>query len=88
MTTGSENTFVFKGYTLNYFHHAYNKTWQNERAVEIPIIWGILTGYQGKRILEVGNVLSHYIPVEHDIVDKYEMAPGVINQDVVDYQAV
>jgi cyclopropane fatty-acyl-phospholipid synthase-like methyltransferase len=35
-------------------------------------------------ILEVGNVLSHYFAVTHDIVDKYEKAAGVINQDVVD----
>jgi cyclopropane fatty-acyl-phospholipid synthase-like methyltransferase len=32
--------------------------------------------------LEVGNVLSHYYPVHHDIVDKYEKAPGVTNVDI------
>ena len=34
--------------------------------------------YKGKNILEVGNVLSH-----HDMLDKYEMAKGVTNADVV-----
>ncbi|CEA14315.1 hypothetical protein [Methanobacterium formicicum] len=35
-----------------------------------------------KRILEVGNVISHYFPVNHDIVDKYEKNKGVINCDI------
>ncbi len=39
---------------------------------------------RGKRVLEVGNVLSHYAPVTHDVVDKYERAPGVRNVDVLD----
>jgi SAM-dependent methyltransferase len=35
------------------------------------------------RVLEVGNVLSQYTRVSHEVVDKYERAPGVINEDVV-----
>ena len=35
-------------------------------------------------MLEVGNVLGHYVPVEHLVVDKYEQAPGVLNDDVAD----
>lgn len=85
MTAVEENSFFFRGYKLNYFHHKYNNTWANERAVEIPIIMHILNQFLGKRILEVGNVLSHYYPVGHTVLDKYELAPGVINQDVVDY---
>lgn len=61
-------------------------TWRGERAVEVPIIWEIVKKHHGKRILEVGNVLSHYFSVNHDILDKYEKAEGVINQDVVDFQ--
>jgi SAM-dependent methyltransferase len=41
---------------------------------------------KGKSILEVGNVLSHYFPTQHTILDKYEKAPGVINSDVVDFR--
>jgi hypothetical protein len=61
----------------------YNYTWRNERAVEIPILWEIVKNTKGN-ILEVGNVLSHYFPVKHDVIDKYEKAPNVINLDVVD----
>jgi hypothetical protein len=77
-------TFNFQGHEYNYFCHKYNTTWKNERVVEVPIVWEIVKNCHGK-ILEVGNVLSHYHPVTHDVVDKYEKAQGVINQDVVDF---
>lgn len=81
----SSRTFAFQGSRYHYFFHKYNTTWRNERCVEIPIIWKTLGGCQNGEILEVGNVLSHYYPVKHDIVDKYEVFDGVINQDVVDF---
>jgi len=78
--------FTFQEDTYSYFFHNYNTTWKNERAIEIPIIWKIVKECRGKKILEVGNVLSHYFPVNHDILDKYEKVDGIINQDVVDFQ--
>jgi hypothetical protein len=78
-------TFKFQGRTYNYFCNKYNTTWKNERVVEVPIVWEIVKNCHGK-ILEVGNVLSHYYSVTHDVVDKYEKAKGVINQDVVDFR--
>jgi hypothetical protein len=78
-------TFRFGGKTYEYLYHMYNKTWKNERGVEIPIFRELLMQYQNKRILELGNVLAHYCPVRHDIVDKYEVAPGVISRDVVEF---
>lgn len=75
-------TFTFQGSTYNYFFHRYNTTWKHERTVEIPIIWNIVKKYQKKKILEVGNVLSHYFTINHDILDKYEKADNVINEDV------
>ena len=78
--------FTFQNKQYNYFYHLYNSTCLNERAVEIPIVWKIAQDYQGKRILEVGNVLSHYFNFPHDIIDKYEKFSGVMNQDIVDFQ--
>ena len=75
--------FTFQQKKYNYFYHKYNKTWLCERTVEIPIVWDIVEKCTGN-ILEVGNVLTHYHAVHHDIVDKFEKAEGVINQDVVD----
>jgi SAM-dependent methyltransferase len=40
----------------------------------------------GKRVLELGNVLGHYRPQRHVVVDKYESAPGVLNRDVLDLE--
>jgi hypothetical protein len=84
--TFKHSKFAFNGQNFSYFYHWYNKTWRNERAVEVPIIWNIVKKYKRKRILEVGNVLSHYYPIRHEILDKYEKAPGVINLDVVDFK--
>lgn len=78
-------TFVFDGRSYPYLYHFCNKTWKNERGVEIPIFRELLLEHDSKRVLEVGNVLSHYFPIHHDVVDKYEVAPGVINQDVVEF---
>ena len=80
-------TFEFQLNTYKYFYHWYNTTWNNERAIEIPIICKFINESKGEDILEIGNVLSHYFNIEHDIVDKYEKADGVINQDVVDFKA-
>lgn len=78
--------FNFQGKNYKYFYHWYNTTWNNERVVEIPIICKYVNEYKNSEILEVGNVLSHYFNINHDVVDKYEIADGVINQDVVDYK--
>jgi len=85
--TFKRESFLFQGKRYNYFYRNYNTTWNNERTVEVPIIYEFIKTFQGKRILEVGNVISHYFPVAHDIVDKYEVAEGVINQDIVDFHA-
>lgn len=79
-------TFRWEGQDLACFYHAYNMTWVGERAAEIPIAKNFLDGANGKSVLEIGNVLSHYFPVTHTVVDKFEVAPKVINQDVLDFR--
>jgi SAM-dependent methyltransferase len=81
-------TFTFRGRIYSYMYHWYGKTYLIERAVEIPIAWERVSAAraESKRILEVGNVLSHFFPTDHDVVDKYERAPGVLNEDVVDFR--
>jgi hypothetical protein len=78
-------TFRFDGKEYEYLYHPYNRTWKNERGVEIPIFRELLLQHQGKRVLEVGNVLSHYFPIHHDVVDKFEVSSGVINRDIVEF---
>ena len=79
-------TFIFRGAEYRYYFHPYNFTWDNERAIEIPIVLKTVESFRGLRILEAGNVLSHYVPVTWDVIDKYECAPGVINLDLADFR--
>jgi len=83
----SGRTFTFQGKSLRYLQVAYNYTWRNERAVEIPIFQDIIAHYEPSQMLEVGNVLDHYMPIRHDVVDKYEKGPGVQNLDAVVYDS-
>jgi SAM-dependent methyltransferase len=84
--------FDLNGNSYRYFTQRYNTAWRNERTVEIAIFEALLNQYGGKRVLEVGNVLSHYfqdiVPGRsHIVVDKYEIAEGVVNEDILSYEA-
>lgn len=79
------DTFTFNGGNINYFYHWYNYTFDNERVVEIPIILSELTNNKNLKILEVGNVLNHYVKLKHNVIDKYEKYPNVINEDIADH---
>lgn len=80
--------FEYQGRTLPAFFHPYNRTWLGERTVEVAIAQDFLRRQPaGASGMEIGNVLAHYGPVSHRVVDKYEIAPGVENIDVVDLQA-
>jgi len=62
----------------------YNKAWQNERTIKVPIGLRSIKEAKGKRVLEVGNVLSNYhLLASYDVFDKYEAAPGIINEDAL-----
>jgi len=85
--TSIPSTFTFCGKPYRHFRHRYNATWRNERAVEIPIARGFLADVPPEKVLEIGNVLSHYGPVSHQVVDKYEKSEGVRNEDVCDFRS-
>jgi glycosyltransferase involved in cell wall biosynthesis len=84
--TGRGPCFRFAGETYRYLYHRYNNTWMNERAVEVPIAGHAIDRHPTARVLEIGNVLSHYIPSRHEVVDKYEHGSGVRNIDVLDLE--
>lgn len=79
-------TFQYKGQALPYIYHRYNMTWASERCVEVPIGRWWVQRFSGRRVLEVGNVLSHYGEVQHQILDKFEKGPGVINHDILTFK--
>lgn len=78
----ARRTFRVAGRKYYYWIHPWNL--DNERTVEIPLARAFLDGKKGE-VLEVGNVLQNHFPFPHDIVDKYERAPGVINEDIVTF---
>src|SRR4051812_10569021 len=57
----SRTTFEWDGRQVGYLNHRYNYTWLNERAVETALALEILRAHAGKDILEIGNVMSHYV---------------------------
>jgi SAM-dependent methyltransferase len=83
-----EKSFKARGTEYPYFHHSYNTTFINERAVEIPYFRYQIDSRlkERKRVLEIGNVLSHYGKASWDIVDKFENGEGVINVDIMEFR--
>ena len=81
-------SFVFKGKRFKVYRSLKNPLtpWRGEREAELPIFKDYIDNYKSKAILEVGNVLMHYYATNHDVVDKYEVDKGVINEDVIDFK--
>ena len=82
-------TFNFLDKNLIYCTDRFNLSFRNERTIEIPIVESYLYGINSnQKVLEVGNVLKHYKSTSKGswlVVDKYEVAPGVKNIDIVDF---
>ena len=80
--------FVYRDQEYEYFDHWDGCTRKTERAVEIPIACATYDRHGGKRILELGNVLSKYFFFEgsYDIVDKFEKGKRVISCDIEDFR--
>ncbi len=81
----AKREFIFEDQALPLFYHRYNMTWANERAVEVPIAAEFLRRFDGKSVLEVGNVTPHYLDTAHTVIDKYERGPGIVNDDIADF---
>ncbi len=67
-----------------YYLNWYNAV-DNERVVEIPIALEFAKKHKSEKVLEIGNVLSHYDNFDHKIVDKYETGKGVTNIDITEF---
>ena len=86
--------FNFAGMALEYLKHNYNDADKNMRTVEVPIIIALMKRHKDvAHFLEIGNVLSHYIPVDHLVLDKYERIAQRsreirIRQDLMEFNSV
>lgn len=82
---GWRKNFGPRAFSLSGENHAYvihPFILDNERAVEVALARDFLAEQTGN-ILEVGNVLGNFMAFPREVVDKYEVAPGVINEDIV-----
>lgn len=86
-----KETFSFKGNQLLYNRSPYNNS--GEIAVEVPIALNFLANNKSRtNLIEIGNVLTNYedcLPENitirpRRIVDKYEVAVGVDNIDLME----
>ncbi len=78
-------SFRFAGRRYRYLRHPHNDASNNERTVEVPIAARFLDRHRGGRVLELGNVLGYYERPWHEVLDKYERAPWVLNGDVGEF---
>ena len=79
--------FTFNTESYSYCLDRYNAAFFCERAIEIPIFTRLIARLPASEVLEVGNVLPHYVKVKHQILDKYEKGERIINQDVTRYSS-
>jgi hypothetical protein len=89
----SNLTFDFNGQQIQYFSHSYNQTLNNERCVEVAIAMHLIRArtINLSRMLEIGAVLPHYLPVwetanRWTCIDLNEEFYGVVNADVLTWQ--
>jgi hypothetical protein len=64
------------------------RTWDNERAVELPICWEVVCRHgRPETVIEVGNVLGHYFDTTHRVLDLLEQHPLVTwNEDILEFK--
>jgi len=88
MSMLAERRFQLDGESYGYHVVRGGRTWDNERAVEIPVVWRELQRREhSDGVLEVGNVLGHHFDIAHPVLDKYEQDPCVTwNEDIVTFQ--
>jgi len=84
--------FKFNGQEYNYVDASPNQTRVNERRVEVALGLAYLEATRGKTVLEVGNVMRHYVDkgfYTHDILDLDEKNPNfpeIMNKDILTWQ--
>jgi hypothetical protein len=88
MSALAQRSFELDGRTYGYHVAKGNRTWDNERAVEIPVGWAAMRAHdRSETIIEVGNVLGHYFDIHHRVLDLNERHRRVTwNEDILEFQ--
>lgn len=56
-----------------------------ERIIEIPLAKFFINNAKFSSCLEVGNVTPHHFKFSHEVIDKYEVGEGIVNEDIASY---
>jgi hypothetical protein len=68
-------------------HYGFKRwAWRSERGLEIALAKRAIDQFEPQKVLEVGNVLFHSGIIGHQVVDKYEVGPGVQNIDILEFE--
>jgi hypothetical protein len=89
MSALEQRVFTLAGGTYPYHVvRAKQRTWDNERSVELPVCWEAVRRHgRPETTIEIGNVLGHYFDTEHRVLDLHERHPLVTwNEDVLEFQ--
>lgn len=61
--------FNIKDLEFDYFHHEYNKTYLNERIVEVPLGMYFIDKFGAENITEIGAVMPYYNYQCKEVID-------------------
>lgn len=76
--------YKFENFFFQYCRNGYNKAYENERSVEIPLGAFFLEKFGKENVLEVGAVMMHYGYQAGRIVDLAEIDPRVENKNALE----
>lgn len=79
-----KDSFQLNNLNFKYFINHYNKTYNNERTIEVSLAKYFFEVSRNKQIIELGNVSKHYFQKTHRVIDKYEKSKGVENIDFLE----
>jgi hypothetical protein len=82
---GPRRTINIAGVDIPLVYEFRRWAWRSERAIELGLGLAALEAHSSENVLEVGNVMPLAGRAGHTVVDKYERAPGVINEDILDF---
>ena len=77
------NTFKVGKLELQYCTDNYNKSYENERGVEVPLGHWFVNNFTN--VVEVGCVLPYYFDTQHVVIDLCDTHPKNIQINALDY---
>lgn len=78
--------FKVNNLEFKYCRSEANNAYKNERTVEVPTgKWALDIMLKYGPVVEIGDVMWHYYPISHVVIDLYEKRDGVANINFLDF---